>query len=582
MAKLTSEQRRNLPEDVFGLPEERAYPMPDGEHVSSAITYFGSCPLDKRKELAANINRLAKKYNVKVKLSKGSKFKPYADKEILEESANLVVEMVIPFDVRKIIVNERMANIDHEIRTIDEFNREMYDSNRGQGDVKNLLSTRIDKAVCIAIRNAATDYLNKQYMCNGPREDKGSFVDFVYDSDRDLCYDITRDFVYAKSVDDPAIQKEISLVHDKEMLKNAFLSTKNHIDVPIVNDLVNDVVARVTAMNSGDDIMKNIDDKLGAFATDPAYKDYEDYLTGCVTPDMFVGAIPSESKNFSEEEIDTISSSIGIISELAARSLTMLCAKMNYPPMDDIDAELANIVPYMEKKHVIDGYYLHSYSGAFNKFIKMGSVIYVLLHSAHNAGHTHCFVTAMKVLDANRPTYLSEVVAEYHRRNDKLPQMPIRKITIPRSDPNTTPMLEGIHISKDGDISLSLDISKSNMDRYAACHKVVVTDAKSGNTEALKHDLAYMFALVCTIEDKYYGDHRKKVEPSNEEGYDDAIKARAFAINDIKTYMKVIHAKEPRFNFYKFYTDNKYDKKIYTLRHTTITGLKNLLRVILA
>ena len=81
MAKLTSEQRNNLPEDVFGIPEDRAYPMPDEAHVRSAITYFHACPRGKKKELADNINRMAKKYNMKVSLKPHSPFKPYADKE---------------------------------------------------------------------------------------------------------------------------------------------------------------------------------------------------------------------------------------------------------------------------------------------------------------------------------------------------------------------------------------------------------------------------------------------------------------------------------------------------------------------
>jgi hypothetical protein len=36
MAKLTTKQRKALPDSKFGLPEERKYPMPDEAHARNA------------------------------------------------------------------------------------------------------------------------------------------------------------------------------------------------------------------------------------------------------------------------------------------------------------------------------------------------------------------------------------------------------------------------------------------------------------------------------------------------------------------------------------------------------------------
>ena len=36
MTKLTKEQRDDLPDSAFGLPDERAYPMPDADHARNA------------------------------------------------------------------------------------------------------------------------------------------------------------------------------------------------------------------------------------------------------------------------------------------------------------------------------------------------------------------------------------------------------------------------------------------------------------------------------------------------------------------------------------------------------------------
>jgi hypothetical protein len=34
--ELSSQERDNLPDDVYGLPEKRAYPMPDRSHAANA------------------------------------------------------------------------------------------------------------------------------------------------------------------------------------------------------------------------------------------------------------------------------------------------------------------------------------------------------------------------------------------------------------------------------------------------------------------------------------------------------------------------------------------------------------------
>jgi hypothetical protein len=59
--------------------------MPDARHVSSAITYFHKCPPAKRKQLATAINKKAKQFGMKVKVSADNPFHKYADESILED-----------------------------------------------------------------------------------------------------------------------------------------------------------------------------------------------------------------------------------------------------------------------------------------------------------------------------------------------------------------------------------------------------------------------------------------------------------------------------------------------------------------
>ena len=52
---LTSDQKKNLPDDCFGIPELKKYPMPDKEHVLLAIRFFNHVEDKYEKELASNI-----------------------------------------------------------------------------------------------------------------------------------------------------------------------------------------------------------------------------------------------------------------------------------------------------------------------------------------------------------------------------------------------------------------------------------------------------------------------------------------------------------------------------------------------
>lgn len=64
--RLDTEERRELPEDMYGLPERHEYPMPDAAHVRAAEAYFRYCPEDLKPRLAHNILRFAAMYGVDV------------------------------------------------------------------------------------------------------------------------------------------------------------------------------------------------------------------------------------------------------------------------------------------------------------------------------------------------------------------------------------------------------------------------------------------------------------------------------------------------------------------------------------
>jgi len=66
MGVLTKKQRDNIPNSEFGLPRLRKFPIHDKKHLLMAIKMFHHCPVEYRPELARNIARKAKKFNVKI------------------------------------------------------------------------------------------------------------------------------------------------------------------------------------------------------------------------------------------------------------------------------------------------------------------------------------------------------------------------------------------------------------------------------------------------------------------------------------------------------------------------------------
>lgn len=85
-------KRSELPDEVFGIPEERKNPMPDKRHTLSAIKLFGHVEPKYEEELAKNIIKNMKKYNIpESAVGKDNKLRKYIDK-YYNESVELIEE----------------------------------------------------------------------------------------------------------------------------------------------------------------------------------------------------------------------------------------------------------------------------------------------------------------------------------------------------------------------------------------------------------------------------------------------------------------------------------------------------------
>lgn len=74
---LTTEQRDELPEKTFGIPELRKYPLNDQKHVRQAVIMFNHVSPEYEKELAENIKRAMKRFGMEMNVSDQNRFHKY-------------------------------------------------------------------------------------------------------------------------------------------------------------------------------------------------------------------------------------------------------------------------------------------------------------------------------------------------------------------------------------------------------------------------------------------------------------------------------------------------------------------------
>ncbi|MCM1230130.1 MAG: hypothetical protein NC489_08355 [Ruminococcus flavefaciens] len=82
---ISSKKRNKLPDEAFGVPRLRAYPLHDKAHVKQAVRMFGHCKDPKDREtLAKNIFKAMETHNVSMKIGKSNPLYQYAPKSLHE------------------------------------------------------------------------------------------------------------------------------------------------------------------------------------------------------------------------------------------------------------------------------------------------------------------------------------------------------------------------------------------------------------------------------------------------------------------------------------------------------------------
>jgi hypothetical protein len=459
--KLSAKERDDLNKGDFGLPKDRKYPLNDEAHVRSAIRFFKYCEPTKRTELALNINKKLKKFDMHVDVKKDNPFSRFADKKyVTVTESNIYEEDYIEESARDAVELIRDYNIFSD-----------KDMVRLEGCCKLLIYDAIEKCD-VAIIESINRYIGKEYS---------EFISYTESSD--ILY---------------------SLI---ESAKNDFIETIDDMDASY--DKVNRLVEACGKTTNKHHAYRSLCEALANFNN----VDTDDMVA------IYISNTLSESMAMFER--DMISSHV-----------TESCSLFDVPKC------LASIPEYS------------SIAESIHNEIK--NDLYIINASIDN------FVESCQLIDA------SEVSTLQPRKST------ISSFTKDNGINNI--VSEAFSVNEDGDIKISISPKNSYMDSYSSNHKMLVSNWENKNYEAMKRNIAYVFALISAIE---RSDEYKNKDP-------EVMKARAFAINDFKTYLKHLQSVEPDFDFVEYYQASEYDKKIINIPKSTVVGIKKLMRVILA
>lgn len=597
-AKLTSEHRNDMPDREFGLPKERKYPLHDESHVRMAIIYFKYCKLDQRGELAKNINLKLKKFDMTIKVSKDNPFYKYINKQHLTESVIPMIESsfsYVPGTNPNITFNDCIVDLINmggegiDERGIINAEQKIYRLMHTTTDTGPNLLSFLD-AINNIFEIIYTEYFQYLQYTDG---DRYCMTSWYYP----LLNDFRKTFMmrltaWSNDIDISPVQrlyfdfitscKANKLSHNwyyiyrinaeiyhtilNRMGDNVHLNIIDVDSFALPNQIPNISTIRIVLddLSSVDvsqhDVFANFDHVRDVLLRqkkqleDDLFMLRSDTIIDPLRNNVGLSSLYHIDNDDIVERIDRIMRAINISNRL----FNIVHDSVFILSQDDI-------VRLTHTKYIERIITSRAVDGVIYYFGIKGSVVYIICKQLSN----HRLVYKLILANDDCCDYL------YSGMSDTKPKITIVNIVFPEGCATTgcvcDNLTEGFYINENGDIKITINPKKSYMDEYAEAHRILIENYKNKNYDAMKQNVAFMFLLISIIErDNRY----KKREP-------EIVKARAFAINDFKTYLSHIQKADPSFNFEQYYRNSEFDKYILNIPKETIIGIKNLLKTIL-
>lgn len=131
-------------------------------------------------------------------------------------------------------------------------------------------------------------------------------------------------------------------------------------------------------------------------------------------------------------------------------------------------------------------------------------------------------------------------------------------------------------IDKEGSIIIKMRQKNDFMEKYNNSHRLLKIYDKTHNIEGMKSELCKLWYMYLVIE-KYF--IQKDIKDNNAKK--EAIKAKAFILNDFQKYLKEVIKLEPDFDFSLYFAETEYNKDALKITTENVKGIKKLITALI-
>lgn len=154
--EMSAKERNALKDSDFGIPSKRKYPLDTEAHVRSAIKFFNYCDKEDEKELAFNIIKAMKRFNITdIKVSDKNRFSKYYNSKKEFALCNESMTQIFIHNEGGELVQESLDNFIKYARNINMYKVYQTDSN-----INALMESSIDNMIIEEVDCLANKLIN--------------------------------------------------------------------------------------------------------------------------------------------------------------------------------------------------------------------------------------------------------------------------------------------------------------------------------------------------------------------------------------------------------------------------------------
>lgn len=132
-----------------------------------------------------------------------------------------------------------------------------------------------------------------------------------------------------------------------------------------------------------------------------------------------------------------------------------------------------------------------------------------------------------------------------------------------------------LSLDKDGNLLLKKHENADFMSIYSNSHILLKQYSKSGNINGMKYELCKLWMMKLLTDKIIYG--KDKLLPTSKSKIEDAKKARAFILNDFKTYLDIVLKSEPDFNFTEYFDNTQFGIEVYKIDNRLVKAIRKII-----